>query len=271
MSAVASDLRADARPPQPPLREVPPPRRAPAPARRASRVRPRVVVALVSLALVLAGLAWLVVELGRHPIDSVRIAAEFRHLERGDLESVVQPHLGESFFGVDVVAVREAARALPWVREASVRRVWPGSIHIAIVERVAAFRWAGDGLLEADGTLFTPRRRDGFEHLPLLEGPAGSEAEVRARFAEFRALLEPVGLRLRELALSARGAWQATLDNEVVLVFGREDDLAPMRRFVRAYPAALSARIDEVEAVDLRYANGFSVRWKRAAAEAGQG
>lgn len=270
MSAVAHELRVSVPPAEPPLRELPP-RHATYGAPAMPRVRLRVVLALLSLMLVLAGLVWLLVELGRHPVDSVRIAAEFRHLDRGELEAVVQPHLGQSFFSVDVDAVRAAARSLPWVREASVRRVWPGSIHIAIVEREAAFRWGNTGLLEHDASLYVPARREGFADLPLLAGPSGTESDVHDRYLEFQALLAAVGLDLRVLTLSGRGAWRAQLANGVTLVLGRDRSAEPMRRFVRAYPAALAARVGEVETVDLRYANGFAVLWKTTPVQAGEG
>ncbi len=233
-----------------------------APPPRPVRVRPRVVLALISLAAVLAGLGWLGVELGGHPISSVRIAAEFRHLDRGELEAAIEPHLGNSFFGVDVDAVRRAASTLPWVREASVRRVWPGSIHIAIVEREAAYRWGDKGLLEADGTLFTPTTREGFDDLPLLSGPDDAHAQVVALYGELTALLTPIGQRLRSLEQNARGAWRAQLSGGIELILGREPGHAALNRLARAFPAVLAGQQERIEAIDLRYANGFAVRWK---------
>lgn len=232
-------------------------------------IRARVVMALVSLLLVLAGFGWLLAELGRHPISSVRIAAEFRHLDRSELEKLVQPHLGGSFFAVDVNAVRLAARSMPWVREASVRRVWPGSIHIAIVEREAAYRWQSTGLLESDGTLFTPTARDGFDKLPLLAGPDETHAEVVTLFKQTAALLAAIQQPLRMLEMSARGAWRARLANGIELVLGREPRQAAMRRLARAFPAVLAGQQERIEAIDLRYANGFAVRWKPVLPQAG--
>jgi len=235
------------------------------------RVRLRVVFALTSLLMVLTGFAWLLVELGGHPVSSVRIAAEFRHLQRADLEAAIAPHLAGSFFAVEMDSVRAAARAVPWVRDVSVRRVWPGSIHVAVVEREARFRWGETGLLEDDATLFTPVDRSGFDDLPLLDGPPGSEMTVRELHERMGGVLRPLGLDIRDLRMSARGAWRAHLGNGIELVLGRDPSDTVLRRLARAFPAVLTGQVERIETIDLRYANGFAVRWKPLPVTEGQG
>ncbi len=48
------------------------------------------------------------------------------------------------------------------------------------------------------------------------------------------------------------------------VMLGRGDGYQRLLRFVRFYHRALQGRTAEVELVDLRYSNGFAVRWKDA-------
>jgi len=217
------------------------------------------------VAVVLVGASLLVIELGSRPIASVRVAGDFRHVTRAALEAAVAPALGTGFFRVNVNAVRRAALALPWAKDVSVRRVWPDSVHIALVERDAEARWVGGGLIDADGALFHPETVPADLELPRLAGPAGSHADALARYRVLAAALAPLGAGIRSLALDRRAAWEAELTGGTRLVLGRHASPERLQRFARAFSAALGGRLGEVERVDLRYTHGFAVRLAREA------
>src|SRR3546814_8016916 len=53
-------------------------------------------------------------------------------------------------------------------------------------------------------------------------GPEGAEGLVVQRYAELARWFAPLDLHVRELDLSARYAWKATLSNGMVLDLGRD-------------------------------------------------
>ena len=67
-------------------------------------------------------------------ISDVRIVGNLRWVSRQELKQAIAGRLRGGFFRVDIAAVREAALAVPWVRDVSVRRVWPGELHLTVVE-----------------------------------------------------------------------------------------------------------------------------------------
>jgi cell division protein FtsQ len=97
---------------------------------------------------------------------------------------------------------------------------------------------------------------------PRLAGPDGHEKALIRTWRETRALLEPVGLKLAKLAQDERRAWWLTFDNGLEVYVGREQFEQRLGRLARIYPRILSAQIDRIAVVDLRYGNGFAVRWK---------
>ena len=224
-------------------------------------------IALLVLALAAAAVP-IVQGLGGHAVNSVRVAGEFKHVSRSALEQVVADQITKGFFEVDVEAVRVASRALPWVREASVRRVWPDSLHVAIVEREPVARWNDEALMERDGTLFQPHgMARGLNlpglNLPGLFGPPESEREVLAAHARFRTVLGPLGGGIESLRLLARGGWRVVLANGTTLVLADGQDGATLRRFARAAAVEIADHLDKIEQVDLRYAGGFAVRLRQ--------
>ena len=212
-----------------------------------------------------AALVPLVKDVFNRHVLSVRVAGKFEHVSRSNLEAVVREELASAgFFAVDVESLRVAATALPWVRDVTVRRVWPDSVHIAVIERSAIARWNDDALLESDGHMFKPRDGvDGYD-LVRLRGPLGQHAQVLEEFNRLASGLGEVGGGVAGLSLSARGQWEVTLRNGMSIVPSTPFDIAALMQFTRTLPSILGGDMPRVARIDLRYANGFAVRWREA-------
>ena len=205
------------------------------------------------------------------PVQSVKISGEFVRVSRADIERVVEPLLSEGLFSVDLAALRRAALAVPGVRDAMVRRTWPDSIEIWVVERVAVARWADGGYLEIDGTHFTPAGGAvPSETLPVLTGPEGSQQRVLDLHIALDRVLSPLGMALAGTELTRRGVLYVSLHDGPRLVMRPESVGAGLGTYARTLVQVMAHRLVEVERVDFRYPTGFAVRMRtnRAGSEA---
>src|SRR5690606_14069847 len=135
------------------------------------------------------------------------------------------------------------------------------SVRVSITEHVPAARWNESGLMNTRGELFLENTRHIPPELPQLNGPPGTEAQVAKLYLETYPRLLEVGLRLSRVDLDPRGAWSLTLSNGVEIRLGRQDVKARLERFLQVASPLVAARSGEVQYVDLRYSNGFSVGW----------
>jgi len=195
------------------------------------------------------------------PFRSVVIEGNFRHIETAGVRSIAEPYLGAGFFGVNVDDIKLALQDIPWLYKATVRRVWPDEIRITIYEQTAAARWGGEGLLNPESKLFFPGDADVIEGLPRLQGPPDTESIVMESYRAMSDVLKPYDLTITGLVLDERRAWQVSLNNGLKLVLGRHSTMDRLHRFVRFYPAVLASKSKMIEQIDLRYTNGFVVRW----------
>ena len=193
------------------------------------------------------------------PVVVVELTHAPRNTGQREIEAAVRERVVGNFFAVDPAKVRDALEALPWVRRASVRRVWPDRLQVTLEEHEAFARWGEDALVSVHGERF---RGTTDEPLPVLVGPKGSEQEVVARFLRFVQLVAPLGVKPERVVLTPRRAWEMRLDNGLQLMLGRDADHAEVRlsQFVAAYPATLGVISRRHEYVDLRYPNGFALR-----------
>lgn len=204
------------------------------------------------------------------PLRSVQIEGEFRKLTTAALQQAVGGVAQGGFFTVNVDAVRRAAETLPWVASVTVRRIWPDTLQLQIVEQRAAARWGEAGLLSMSGQLFMPDVASIPPNLPLLNGPEELRRRVMETYIAMTAALAPIGRRVAELQVDKRRAWLLRLDSGVELRLGKDKTLARVERFVQVYPKVFAVREAELKTVDLRYSNGFAVRWDPSPEAAGQ-
>ena len=162
--------------------------------------------------------------------------------------------LGEPMLDIDETAVLRAVEALPWVREATVRRQWPGQVRIRIVEREpVAVAEAGPGtvaLIDGTGRVleWVAAPPPG---LPVLAGlpPAGPPGTALG--TDGVATLEvavalPAELRARIAGLApapgAGGEVELRLNPEGMVRLGPPEDLDRKFTAIRAVLAQVDLR-----------------------------
>lgn len=197
------------------------------------------------------------------PIQVARIEGELRYLKREDLEKVVADATQASFFGVNVGSVKESIELLPWVARASVRRVWPDTLHIWVQEQVPVARWNEGSVINAQGGIFTPPEDSIPKDLPQLAGPHGSGTQVLARYQAMQKQLAAVGMDIRSLSMSGRGAWQLETSEGIHIQLGQEAASERLAWWVDLYPGLKASRPQEsMYKVDICYGNGMAVLWQ---------
>lgn len=196
------------------------------------------------------------------PIYSITIEAPFQRVTALQIEEAISDELDAGFVSADLGAIRQRITALPWIDSASVARRWPGTLEISVTEQVPAASWGERGLLNVRGELFVTDARHVPAELPQLEGPEGQSSVVAQRYLDMRGKLIPNGLDLRRVRLDARGAWDLTLSNGVEVRLGRRDTDARAKLFLEVAASIVSSREAEIDFVDMRYSNGFTIGWK---------
>jgi cell division protein FtsQ len=220
-------------------------------------------LAAATLAGVLLVITWALDQ----PITSVAVAGRFERVAPLDVERAVKESVaGKGLVNVDLVKVRAAVRALPWVDTVSVQRNWPRGLAVTIGEQVAAARWGDSGLLNTRGDLFAHDVTHMPLELPRLSGPDGTQAGVVQRYFAMRDRLLEMGMRITALRLDARGAWELDLDNGVTVRLGRQQLDERFNTFMATAVRIVAQRATDIAYVDMRYANGFAIGWRGAGA-----
>ncbi len=208
------------------------------------------------------GLLFVVVHLPIFPIREVKVIGQVNHVNEAQVRLIVDQHLKGNFFTLDLVKTRDAFEKLPWARNVSVRRRWPDTLSVQIEEHKALARWGDIALVNTRGELFHAASD---VKLPVFYGPGESVKTVTKQYASFSKILNVADIKVTQLSLSPRRAWEIRTNQGLQIALGREEQgrervNARLKKFTAAYEAVLKHLDAEIKYADLRYPNGFAVR-----------
>lgn len=182
----------------------------------------------------------------------------------------LQPYLGRNLVELALDEVAKTATRDPWVKEASVKRILPGTLHVAVTERTPGALALVSGLVyvvDDGGFMMGPAGPDLPYDLPLLVGLDGRQGKDReAALARGVAFL----MRLHHAFPAwTRGISEVDLSRSDRVVVTRLEGgpqilLDPDRidRNVGAYLAlqpTIARKIGDVSRVDLRWSQRISL------------
>lgn len=214
--------------------------------------------------LMLYAVFFLLVHLPVFPLRKIDVNGYLDHVNREQVKLIVQQEMKGNFFTLDIKKIRGAFEKLPWVRTVNVRRRWPDRLEVVLEEHQALARWGSIGLVNTRGEVFQAASNS---DLPEFIGPTPESAkDIAEHYALFKATLAPLKQAPVQVVLSPRRSWQVRLKSGLNLELGRDEVAQRLVKFAGVFERSVARLPATVNYVDLRYPNGFAVRYPEMAA-----
>lgn len=197
----------------------------------------------------------------RWPVSQLVVNAPFDHVSAQQIRAAATALLGKGFFAVDLDHVRAAVAKLPWVEHVEARKRWPDTIELVVHEQQPYAHWGADRLINRQGGIFSVAGANDLHGLPRLDGPDKRLNDVLAFYAECTHEFAGSGLVIDSLTLSPRGGWRLELASGAVIEVGRANATSHLKRFLDVWPRLANSHPQPPAYIDLRYENGFAMRW----------
>jgi cell division protein FtsQ len=175
-----------------------------------------------------------------------------------------------SFFTVDIRKVRDALAELPWVKEASVSRVWPNQLAVRLELHKPIALWGQSEILTGDWKIFSANTGvvDSDDNsLPQIYGPVKKARIIYECFEHLNKVCKNYGARAASLKLNEFGGW--TLETALAsgsnleIIFSTSEttvgmeaklsrilgEFEKLHRYFGAEPTRIDARYDQGVAV----------------------
>ena len=216
----------------------------------------------IPLVLILGGYKWI-----QNPenltIESVEVTGDFTILDKKQLEPLIESYAKTNLYLLDEENLELAIENNPWVHSAALTHVWPNKLIVKIYEQKPVAHWGKTQMLAENGEIIKASMEKEKGELPLLYSPNDKGRNIATGFLQIRKMMKGFPIKLVEFKEDARGSWRIKLENGMTLKIGREHQEKRLKRFMVAYEQSLNEVLDKISVVDLRYTNGFAVKWKK--------
>jgi cell division protein FtsQ len=201
-------------------------------------------------------------------LRAIEVRGELQHVTSASVRAAVAGRLKGNYFTMRLDETRRLLESVPWVAQASVRRVWPNRLLVTLVEHRALGVWDDGRLLSDTGELFIANPAEAEIHgaLPVFEGPETAARDAARRYYEFAALLAPLGMKIASVDVSERRSWALEVagaeGDATRLELGRDTDSMTLHdrlaQVVAAYPMVAARVGGTPRSIDARYPNGLA-------------
>ena len=210
----------------------------------------------------------------RHPIfeiSRITVNGDAQHHNEVTLRANVTSRLKGNFFNLNLKEARAAFEAVPWIRQAAVKREFPNRLHVTLEEHRSAGFWGIDSesrLINSFGEIFEANPGDAeSQDLPRLLGPDDQAVQVLAMYRSLQIVMSRIDVGIEELELSSRGSWRIQLDSGAVIELGRgsiDEVRARTEQFLKTLTQIISTYqrkgFDSMESADLRHSAGYAIK-----------
>jgi cell division protein FtsQ len=195
------------------------------------------------------------------PISEIALIGQLNEVIPRDIEDIILSEEWLGFFSTDINSIQNKIYALPWVYQVRASKLWPNRINIEIIEQTPIARWGESSLINDEGQHFPVANIYAYDYLPRIYGPVGTESQIHNAY---KALIERAmtfNLIIDELEMTDRGSWKISLSDNKLIYIGKESlDMKSNLLFETVIPSLMNIW-SEVQVIDLRYQNGFSVKF----------
>jgi cell division protein FtsQ len=203
------------------------------------------------------------------PLTSLILTGSREHVSEDEVRSVLIEQKDRlNFFTLEIAQIQRQLEDMPWVYSVSIRKRWPDTLKIHIVEQSIVAIWNDRALLNRFGEIIDASPKTLHKKYVELYGEDQFSSEILATYIKIKQLLKVNKFKIASLKSDKRHSSEIVLENGIALRLGKEQKLDRIQRFLSIYPL-LQNRYDitTISYVDLRYDTGFAIGWKNKDSE----
>ena len=192
-----------------------------------------------------------------------------QHVKPKELKKLVIMELNGTALTTDLGPIYKSVLSHPWIKEATVRRIWPNKILVNLVEHNIIGVWS-DGrfvtqagkLLQFDKLQSESINKEKNCFLLKLDGPNETVTAVLDRARMISKKASKVGLQTTGVQLTSQYDWRVFFSNGMKMELGGENLETPLEKrldnFFNSIAWVRKKIKKDLISVDLRYAQGFA-------------
>lgn len=201
------------------------------------------------------------------PIRHVNIIDNSHRINHAQLQEIITPFLLHGILLLESKKLKEALEKIAWTQDVVIQKKLPDTLLIQIIERTPIAKWNNISLLDTTGNIFPitlqeNQKNTDFNTLPALFGNDTQQTIAWNDYQTVSQALTPLSLTIKSFTLSPNGLCLVDLANGIHLILNEKSLNQDIAQFAAVYPNTCQSKEKNIDTIDLRYSNGFAIKWK---------
>ncbi len=181
-----------------------------------------------------------------------------------DLQQTMSQQSVSSFFTTDLQTLRDVAIGLAWVDQVSVTRDWQRGIVITALPKQAVANFGTERLVDAKGSVFVPADSEELikPQFARLQGEMTQAPVIMQQMQQINGWYAPLDMQVEDIILTPRMTWLVRFNDGLRVIVDNENTAQKLLNLSQLLGNQLSAQRSDIQSIDLRYKNGFTIAWK---------
>ncbi|HMS26542.1 MAG TPA: cell division protein FtsQ/DivIB [Burkholderiaceae bacterium] len=204
-------------------------------------------------------------------LRGIVITGDSKYQNTSNIREAILPSLSGGILDINLGFVKSAFENLPWVRSATVKRIYPNRINVSLTEHLVIGVW-GDfddrKLVNVHGELFDvgSDELEEISRLPKFVGNNSQSILIVNMYQKLKDMFTSMNTHISKIQLSPRGNWSIFLANGTHLELGRGNVDQIFQNTKLALHAAVKVaekyekNVKDIKYVDLRYPSGYAIQ-----------
>jgi len=198
------------------------------------------------------------------PVKNIKIRGDLTYVKQSHLRKVILPFIAKGFFRLDSQGLKERILQVPWISNVSIQRFWPDTLTINFLTKKPIAFIGKQGLLDEQGGIFFPDNIGSIAlDLPIFVSPVGQQKYLLKTYTKMNPTFERLNLKIKVLKLVDQQYWYLKLNNGLSVYLSLNQPYIQLERLVDVYSEVIASKVSMVDYVDLRYAHGMAVKFKK--------
>lgn len=215
-----------------------------------------------AIALVLLVIVWLIYAPDK-VLQDYKLKTPLKQLKVEQIDKILKPYMGSSFWRLDIEKVHRDLVRIDWVYQAQVVRKWPSYLEVKILEQIPVARWGDSALLNQNGDIFYPYNIKEFVQYVKLDGEDIQAKKMLKKLDLFQIQFQKLGWLIKQIDKRVDEGWLVTFVSNKKIIIGNQNWFQQINRFIYTYPRVKKEVTKQAQVYDLRYSNGFVIRFSQ--------
>jgi cell division protein FtsQ len=201
------------------------------------------------------------------PVKHIKISGDLDHVSRDSLQKIILPFTDKGFLRLDSRRLKDRLLQEPWIAAVTIKRFWPDTVAVSFTTRIPVAWMGNNDLLDAQGNIFSVGQVNTASlDLPFFVSPLADQKYLLQAYQIMQPFISSLALKITLLKLVDQQYWYLRLNNGLAIYLSRAEPDLQLKRFVEVYPDVIESKVSMIDYVDLRYAHGMAVKFKKRVA-----